>query len=261
MLTTARQAAFQPLGTTTTDRPRPGQPGDGRCSRSARVLDAMVDLVLRIGYPKISVQDVAEHAGIGKGTVYTHWNSKDDIVDDVLVREFGRVHDRFMAHLPGDGRLATLHGTSCVLYRMVMANPVLRAYNTGDARVLGSHVAARTSPDPLGISLVSVLARLPYLELLRDNGLLVDAVCSPEGQLSVEAVVGGFVARAGHEDDEERTKASSRMLATVLRRAFEPVEPARPADQDRMVQALLATCPLRSGTPMRAAQGRTAAER
>ncbi|MEU6554340.1 TetR/AcrR family transcriptional regulator [Streptomyces sp. NPDC046915] len=253
MLITARQGStVQPFGNATDDSFRPGQASRDRCTRSARVLDAVVELVLRIGYPKISVQDVAEHAGIGKGTVYKHWNSKEDIIDDVLVREFDGVHTRFMALLPGDRRIATLHGTSCVLYRLVMANPVLRAYNTRDGRVLGTHVAAEGNADALGISLVSVLGRLPYLELLRDNGLLLAPVCSPEGQLSVEAVVSGFVARAGHADNPEQTKESSRMMATVLRRAFEPVEPTQPADHDRMTKAMLAIRPLRSGTPMRA---------
>ncbi|MGY6020854.1 TetR/AcrR family transcriptional regulator [Streptomyces spinosirectus] len=252
MLITLRQAAFQPLGNVSADPYRSGQAKGDRCSRSARVLDAMAELVLRIGYPKISVQDVAEHAGIGKGTVYKHWNSKEDIIDDVLVREFEHVHAKFMALLPGDRRIATLHGTSSVLYRLVMANPVLRAYNTRDGRVLGTHVAAEGRADALGISLVSVLARLPYLELLRENGLLIEAVCSPEGQLSIEAVVSGFVTRAGHVDDPEQTKASSRMMATVLRRAFEPVDRPEPADHDRMTEAMLSARPLRSGTPMRA---------
>lgn len=261
MLITDRQIAVQPLGSATTDPLRSGQAGDDRCTRSARVLDAMVDLVLRIGYPKISVQDVAEHAGIGKGTVYTHWNSKEDIIDDVLVREFDQVHDQFLAHLSRDRRLASLHGTSCVLYRLVMANPVLRAYNTRDARLLGTHVAAQTNPDALGISLVSVLTRLPYLALLRDNGLIVDAVCSQEGQLSIEAVVSGFVARPGTAEDSEQARVSSRLMATVLRRAFESVDPPEPARQDRAIQALLAARPLRSGTSMRAAGARRTGER
>jgi len=258
---TAQQSAVQPLGTMATDPRRSGQANGNRCSRSARVLDAMVDLVLRLGYPKISVQDVAEHAGIGKGTVYKHWNSKEDIIDDVLVREFDHVHDQFIAHLPRDRRLASLHGTGCVLYRLVMANPVLRAYNTRDARLLGTHVAVQGNPDALGISLVSVLVRPPYLELLRDNGLIVDAVCSKEGQLSIEAVVSGFVARLGAEEDPEQVKNSSRLMATVLRRAFAPVDPPEPAHQDRMIEALLAARPLRSGTPMRLTGKPTAGER
>ncbi|KAA1017592.1 TetR/AcrR family transcriptional regulator [Pseudonocardia sp. EV170527-09] len=257
-----QNAAVQPLGNTTTSLFRAGHAQGGRCSRSTRVLDATVDLVLRIGYPKISVQDIAEHAGIGKGTVYKHWNSKEDIIDDVLVREFDRVHDQFIAYLPRDRRLAGLHGTSCVLYRLVMANPVLRAYNTRDARVLGTHVAARVNPDILGISLTSVLVRPPYLELLRENDLIVDAVCSQEGQLSIEAVLSGFVAHAGDAEDLEQTKAASRLLGTVLRRAFEPVNPPAPDNQDRMIEALLSARPLRSGTPIRSSAGpRTTGER
>ncbi|WP_328334801.1 MULTISPECIES: TetR/AcrR family transcriptional regulator [unclassified Streptomyces] len=218
----------------------------------------MVDLVLRIGYPKISVQDVAEHTGIGKGTVYKHWNSKEDIIDDVLLREFDRVHDRFLAHLMHDRRLAGLHGTGCVLYRLVMANPVLRAYNTRDARMLGTHVAAQGAPDALGIALVSVLVRPSYLELLRDNGLILDAVCTEEGRLCVEAVVSGFVDHPGAVAGPEQARTSSRLMATVLRRVFEPPGPPEPAGRDRMVTALLTARPLRSGTPMRLDDARTA---
>lgn len=261
MLMTTRQSTVQPLGNSMTGSLRSGQAGGDPCGRSARVLDAMVDLVLRIGYPKISVQDVAEHAGIGKGTVYVHWNSKEDIIDDVLVREFDRVHDQFIAHLPRDRRLASLHAAYCVLYQQVMASPVLRAYNTRDARVLGTHVAPPVNPDALGISLASVLARQEYLELLRVNGLIREAVCSEEGQLSIEAVVNGFVARPGAGDDPKECKASSRLLATVLRRAFEPVEPPSPENQDRMIAQLLAARPLRSGTSMRMAEARMTGKR
>jgi AcrR family transcriptional regulator len=260
MLTTTRLTAVQPLSNAMTGPFRAGPTSGDSRTRSARVLDAVVDLVLRLGYPKISVQDVAEHAGIGKGTVYKYWNSKEDIIDDVLVREFDRVHDQFSAHLSRDRRLASLHATSCVLYQLVMANPVLRAYNTQDARVLGTHVAAQATPDALGISLVSVLARQRYLELLRDNGLILEAVCSQEGQQSIEAVISGFVARPGVGEDPEQYKLSSRLMATVLRRAFEPVDPPEQANQDRVIAALLAGRPLRSGTPLRLA-ARTAGER
>lgn len=256
-----RQSTVRPLGDTTTGPFRPGQAVSDSSGRSARVLDAMVDLVLRIGYPKVSVQDVAANAGIGKGTVYRHWNSKEDIIDDVLVREFDRVHDRFITHLPRDRRLASLHAAGCVLYQQVMANPVLRAYNTRDTRVLGTHVAPPVSPDALGISLASVLVRQEYLELLRVNGLIREAICSEEGRLSIEAVVNGFVARPGAAEDPKECKATSRLLATVLRRAFEPVEPPAPENHDRMVAELLALRPLRSGTPMRLAEARMAGER
>ena len=90
----------------------------------------------------------------------------------------------------------------------MLPDPKLRAYNTRDARVLGTHVAAQPNPDALGISLTSVLVRLPYLELLRDNGLIIDAVCSREGQTSIEAVVSGFVARPLRSETPVRLTAA-----------------------------------------------------
>jgi AcrR family transcriptional regulator len=40
--------------------------------RADRILDAAGDLLLRLGYRKVTIEDVAQRAGIGKGTVYLH---------------------------------------------------------------------------------------------------------------------------------------------------------------------------------------------
>ncbi|MFB7779186.1 hypothetical protein [Streptomyces bauhiniae] len=87
------------------------------------------------------------------------------------------------------------------------------------------------------------------------------ASAASSSRLASEAVVNGFVARPGAAEDPKECKATSRLLATVLRRAFEPIEPPAPENQDRMAAELLALRPLRSGTPMRLAEARVAGER
>ena len=55
--------------------------------RGNRVLDAAGELLVTHGYRKVTIADVAERAGVGKGTVYLHWASKLELFGAVLVRE------------------------------------------------------------------------------------------------------------------------------------------------------------------------------
>ncbi|MGW2198666.1 helix-turn-helix domain-containing protein, partial [Streptosporangium sp. NPDC001682] len=40
--------------------------------RADRILDAAAELLVRLGYRKVTIDDIARLAGIGKGTVYLH---------------------------------------------------------------------------------------------------------------------------------------------------------------------------------------------
>ena len=54
--------------------------------RAQRVLDAAADLLVRWGFQRVTIDDVAHHAGIGKGTVYLHFPSKEALFLTVLLR-------------------------------------------------------------------------------------------------------------------------------------------------------------------------------
>src|SRR5437764_6276067 len=54
-----------------------GQPeSDERKLREERILDAATTLLVRWGYRKTTIDDVALEAGVGKGTIYLHWKDK-----------------------------------------------------------------------------------------------------------------------------------------------------------------------------------------
>lgn len=44
------------------------------------ILDATDRLLARFGYRKMTVEDIATEAGIGKGTIYLHFSSKEEVV-------------------------------------------------------------------------------------------------------------------------------------------------------------------------------------
>ena len=57
------------------------------------ILDAMQEPMGSANVQAISVSDIAQKAGIGKGSIYYYFSSKNDIIDAVIERNYSRVLD------------------------------------------------------------------------------------------------------------------------------------------------------------------------
>jgi AcrR family transcriptional regulator len=58
------------------------------------ILDATDRLLARFGYRKMTVEDIAVEAGIGKGSIYLHFSSKEEVVLSHIDRIVDRLRER-----------------------------------------------------------------------------------------------------------------------------------------------------------------------
>lgn len=58
------------------------------------ILDAADRLLARYGYKKMTMDDIAREVGIGKGTIYLHFRSKEEIALARVDRVVGRLTER-----------------------------------------------------------------------------------------------------------------------------------------------------------------------
>jgi AcrR family transcriptional regulator len=65
--------------TTTQHRGRPRDP-----RRDQAIIDASIDVLVRDGYDRLSVEGVASAAGVGKATIYRRWANKAELVIDAM---------------------------------------------------------------------------------------------------------------------------------------------------------------------------------
>lgn len=65
----------------------------GLGDKDQRILDAAKILFSRFGLKKTSIEEIAQHAGLGKGTVYLYFKSKDEIFS-VLASGFAAEFDK-----------------------------------------------------------------------------------------------------------------------------------------------------------------------
>jgi AcrR family transcriptional regulator len=67
------------------------------------ILDAADRLLARYGYRKMTMDDLAQEVGIGKGTLYLHFRSKEDIALSRVDRLVRRLVDELRQMAAGDG--------------------------------------------------------------------------------------------------------------------------------------------------------------
>jgi AcrR family transcriptional regulator len=104
--------------------------------RRKAILDAAIELLLTQGLQAVSMDEVADHAGVSKATIYRWWPSKETLALDALYHEW----DTFRPSLPDTG---SLRGDLLALVRPWVRRARKRPY----ARVVAALVE-ETHTDP-----------------------------------------------------------------------------------------------------------------
>lgn len=93
-----------------TDEPRRGRPRDPR--RDEAIIDAAIEVLVRDGYDRLSMEGVATAAGVGKATVYRRWGNKADLVIDAMAALKPAVDNIDTGSLDGDIELMIIASCS-----------------------------------------------------------------------------------------------------------------------------------------------------
>ena len=88
-----------------------------------RILDAAERLLGRLGYQKMTMDDIAREAGIGKRTIYLHFPSKDEVALSKIDRLAERLEQRLHT-------IATSHDTPTSRIRRMLIERVLYRFDS-----------------------------------------------------------------------------------------------------------------------------------
>src|SRR3954468_21381974 len=73
------------------------------------ILDATDSLLSRYGYKKMTIDDLAHEVGIGKGSIYLHFTSKEEIalshIDRIIERLKRRLHQIMAKEISADEKI------------------------------------------------------------------------------------------------------------------------------------------------------------
>ncbi|MDI6102807.1 helix-turn-helix domain-containing protein [Actinoplanes sp. NEAU-A12] len=200
------------------------EPQPGQIDRADRILDAAKDLLLRWGYRRVAIDEIARHAGVGKGTVYLHWRSREQLFFAVGAREAVSMLSTVVTGMRGDPKEIALHRYMRRFFLEAMSRPVLRAIFTRDTDVLGRFLS---SPARRPLQSAKLLASREYLAVLAENGLLRADLRPEDLDYTLPAVVFGFFGIDPLLSPETHLGLPDKadQLAGTLRHAFGPAKP------------------------------------
>jgi AcrR family transcriptional regulator len=212
----------------------------GRVERADRILDTARDLLLRWGYRRVTIDELARRAGVGKGTIYLHWRSREELFHAVSAREAAAMTDAVVAAVQHDPFQVALHRYLRLLFVEAMNRPVLRALYTRDAETLDTFLAMtnhrRMEETKLGVN-------RDYLGVLAAEGMLRPDLRPDDLDYTLPTIVFGFFAAEPLLPPDIRLSLEQKadQLADTLRRAFEPA--AMPG-RDRAQRAAAKAVPI-----------------
>jgi AcrR family transcriptional regulator len=210
--TSAMQSVIEPLA--------------ARQARVEQILAAATELLLRHGYQRITMEDVARQAGVGTGTLYLHWKTKEALFETVLLRELAALWGELARRLDDDPANALLHRFLGHLLRLVKQRPLAQALFTRDTTLLGKlaqrSVILHTQPLTSGAGFIATLRELGLMR--GDTALEVQAY-------SFSALWAGFslVDPLLTGDDRVALDTQVEALSHIVRATFEPDTPPNDA--------------------------------
>ena len=202
---------------------------EARRVRAESILDAAAELLQAHGYRRVSIDDVAALARIGKGTIYLHWKTREALFYAALQREAMRMLDDLVTRLSEDVDLALPHRLLPAIFVQVVRRPLVKAVLLSDTEVLG----ALAEDESVAAAQRELSGNPDYLGLLASYGLLRATLTSTSAGHILSSVMRGFFASQDEDaqagpDRELSADQRADLLAEVLARTLE-TEPPYPA--------------------------------
>lgn len=118
------------------------QESDERKLREVRILDAATTLLVRWGYRKTTIDDVAREANVGKGTIYLHWKDKNELFRAAIWREQQRYSEETMRRIAADPQGGLLHRITIHGMLAALSNPLMATILKGNSDIFNGLIGA-----------------------------------------------------------------------------------------------------------------------
>lgn len=190
-----------------------------RNERTERILTVAAELLVQWSYKRVTIEDIATHAGVGTGTIYLHWKTKQILFETVLLRELVALWGELIQRLHIDPAEALLHRFMRTLLLTIKQRPVARAVFTRDVTVLGKLAQSSLAQQHQHMNMSN-----EWIGMLRQLGLLRMDMDIDTQAYAFSAIWTGFsqVDQFLSAGDVVTTERQSDAIVETIRRTLEP---------------------------------------
>lgn len=190
-------------------------------ARERRILDAASQLFVRFGYDKTTVREIASTAGVSKGTIYLHFDSKKELFEALLVREMNRFSESWLEYIEADPRGGTMGGIYKNILLAQHSSELMKAIYRQDAQIFGSYL--RTD-DHLFATMQAQSMRAEFIEAMQEAGA-VRCDLEPKVMAHVMDIIGyglASIAEIKNPATFPPIEQTIELIADIMDRALTP---------------------------------------
>ena len=211
-----------------------------REERADRILDAAGELMLRWGYNKTTIDDIARNAGVAKGTIYLHWKTREDLFTALMKREYIRLAEDIKQRIASDPEGGTLHGITKHTMLATMKSPLTKAVFLRDTDLLGEWIRKEAASPSYSQQVAQSLA---FVEHIRNTGVVRNDIDTRKYVYMLDAITIGFLVIDQYMPDDFKYSDEEivEMTAEVVERTFAPSSPISPPADEQAKQEVSKT--------------------
>ena len=211
-----------------------------REQRGDRILDAAAALMLRWGYNKTTIDDIARLAGVAKGTIYLHWKTREDLFLALMKREYIRLVEDIQQRIASDPEGGTLHGITKHSMLATMKSPLMKAVLLRDTDLLGEWMRNEYASETYSQQIAQSLA---LFEHLRSRGVVRDDIDVRKQVYMLDAITMGFLVIDEYMPDDFKYSDEEivEMTAEAIERVFAPSPSSVPRPDKKTKQEIANT--------------------
>jgi AcrR family transcriptional regulator len=131
--------------------------------RQEQILQAAAAVIIRQGYDKTTMNDIADEAGVSRGTVYLYFKGKEELLDVLLYREWIHYIQAWLSAIDSEPLCYTIGG----YYRAINDHPLIASIMRRDRRMFGNYLR---KPNNLFTEILSSSITVDLVQSLQSVG-------------------------------------------------------------------------------------------
>jgi TetR/AcrR family acrAB operon transcriptional repressor len=223
----------------------------GKEDREQRILDAAEALIIQYGYDKTTMSDIAAEAGVSRGIVYLHFDSKDSLFEALIRRQMLQYGQTWLDHIEDDPRGGTIGGIYQTVLYAINSQPFMAAIVKRDRAVWGKYLR---KPDNLFASMQSSSMWVDTLRAMQDAGAVRQDVDVAVMAHIMDILGYGMVAIDDIKDPEDSPPMDVVMetIADMMDQILTPEDGGSVEEGKAIIRRLAATARAQFGQTMNA---------
>ncbi|ABR48072.1 transcriptional regulator, TetR family [Alkaliphilus metalliredigens QYMF] len=185
--------------------------------RTLDILEISESILLRYGYSKSTIDEIASVAKLGKGTIYLHWKSKDELFQALFHKISAEIIYQVLLEVQKDKSIVHFDKFISTIYRICYDRELIVALFTKDTKLLGRFIDKKNSSQSQEMKFKSLTNSL---QMYRQYNLVKEDVSIKTQTHTIHMLLIGIFTYDNYIAEDLNINKKVEILENIIRNTF-----------------------------------------